>query len=146
GTYDVPLTAGTRPGSARLIVTVDDGSGPRRLMPAPEVLHVLDRLWADRTQLSVTGGGTIRFALQPGGLAGSQRPFVLLASNSGTRPGLFIPPIYTLPLNPDLLFVATVNAAFTGVMPELSGVTSVSGFATTAVTFPKGAYSLPQGS
>lgn len=145
GTYSFPLTAGTTFGRVRLRVLVDDGSGARLLHPLPEVRVSLDRLWADRTEISVASGGTIQFAIQPGAAFGRGRPWVLLASMSGTQPGVRIPPFYTLPLNPDPLFDATLFAAFWGVMPELIGVTSASGVDSTAVTFPPGLYTIPAG-
>src|SRR5690606_22326840 len=83
GTYSFPVTAGTAAGIARIAVTVDDGSGARRLGPLFTVPLVTDRLWASRTEISVRRGGRIDFALQPGASLGAGRVFVLLASMSG---------------------------------------------------------------
>ncbi|MBK8976159.1 MAG: DUF1028 domain-containing protein [Planctomycetes bacterium] len=145
GTYDVPLTAGTTPGRARLLVTVDDGTGPRQLVPATEVRCVSDVLWRSRAQLSAGTGGRVDFAIQPGAAFGAGKPFFLLASASGTNPGLFIPPFYRLPLNPDPLFNATVVGAFRGVIPELAGMVPATGFTRTSLDFPAGIYGIPTG-
>jgi hypothetical protein len=143
GSYSFPVTAGTATGSARFLIAVDDGRGPRRLSPSPEVRLVNDTLWTDRAELSVAAGGTLQLAVQPGPVLGAGRPFALLASNSGTTPGLRLSTLYTLPLNPDALFHVTLYGAFTGTIPELIGVTSARGTAATRITFPPGTYGLP---
>lgn len=145
GTYTFPLTAGSQFGRAYMRITVDDGSGARLLSPLPEIRTSLDRLWVNRSEISASRGGRIDFSVQPGASFGATKAWVLLASMSGTSPGIFIWPFYTLPLNPDPLFDATVLAAFNGVMPELIGVTSARGVASTSVTFPPGLYSIPAG-
>ncbi|MEZ5965034.1 MAG: DUF1028 domain-containing protein [Planctomycetota bacterium] len=146
GTYDLPITAGTAPGRLVLRATVDDGNGAR---PLPEVRidtsGLNDRLWASRVEISATAGGVVDFAVQPGPFFGANKTWVLLASLSGTRPGVQIPPFYNLPLNYDAMLELTALAAFGGFMPELSGQTPVSGLSATAVRFPPGLYALPVG-
>ncbi len=147
GTFDLPIRAGTVAGRLVLRVTVDDGFGARQLSPPPSLLttDAFDRFWMSRTTISATTGGTVDFSLQPGGFVGSNKFWVLLASASGTRPGIRLPPFYNLPLNPDALFYVTLEAAFSGVMPELLGRTSLAGLAGTAIVFPPGMYALPIG-
>jgi uncharacterized Ntn-hydrolase superfamily protein len=147
GSYDVPVTAGTVPGRLVLQVTFDDGTGARRLGPDPQIQTTgpLERLWADRTSLSVTAGGTIDFSVQPGSLLGADKAWILMGSMSGTRPGILLPPFYNLPLNWDPLLHATLVAALNGIAPELSGRTSPGGVARTLVTFPPGMYAIPVG-
>ena len=144
GTYDVPITAGTSTGFADLSVTVDDGRSARQLSPSTRINHVGSRIWASRSELSAATGGTIQFAYQPGFL-GLNRTFILLGSNSGTRPGLFIPPFTAIPLNQDALFNVMLFGAFSGAIPELVGTTDGRGVGNTALTFPPGLYGLPLG-
>lgn len=70
----------------------------------------------------------------------------MLASNSGSFPGIFVPPFVVIPLVPDPLFFATVQAAFSFIMPELIGVTPQNGVTRTSITFPPGIYGIPLGS
>jgi uncharacterized Ntn-hydrolase superfamily protein len=144
GTYGFPVTAGTTFGRVRLLALVDDGSGPRQVR-APEITTSRDRLWVSRSELSIQSGGTLDFSIQPGAAFGRNKPWVLLASLSGTSPGIFFPPFYYLPLNPDALFNATLLAAFDGIMPELIGYTGAQGLDSTSVRFPPGLYGLPAG-
>lgn len=147
GTFDVPITAGTTFGRLILQVRVNDGSGARQIGPKPTLSTSgsTERLWASRTEISATTGGIVDFAVQPGFLFGANRIWVLLASISGTRPGINLPPYYNLPLNPDVMFQVTLQAAFSGIMPELVGRTSSAGLAATAVRFPPRMYALPIG-
>lgn len=145
GTYDVPVIAGTAGNRLVLDVRVNDGSGPRLLAPNPVLPTTTDRLWVDRNVVPASTGGRVEFALQPGPFAGANRLWVLLASASGTFPGILLPPFYHLPLNPDPLFHVMLQAAVTGTMPELIGLTRPGGVAGTAITFPPGVYSFPIG-
>jgi uncharacterized Ntn-hydrolase superfamily protein len=145
GRYSFPITAGTNAAGIRLRVTVDDGSGPRRLTPAPGILVSTEFLWTDRAEISAAQGGRLAFAVQPGPPFGVNRIWVLLASNSGTSPGVTIPPFYHLKLNPDPLFQVTVIGAFHQTIPELIGVTSGLGLSTSGITFPPGLYGLRPG-
>lgn len=145
GTYSFVLSAWTLPGRVDLEAIVDDGNGPR-VVRAPSLRTSLDRLWASRTEISAAAGGSIDFAIQAGASFGGNKPWVLVASLAGTRPGLFLPPFFYLPLNPDPLLEATLFAAVNGLMPSLIGVTNASGLASTTVTFPPGLYGIPVGS
>ena len=96
--------------------------------------------------MSVSQGGTVEFILHPG-TPGQFRVWLLLASASGTQPGLIlqlIPPI-VLRLHPDAVFFATLNAAVNFIHPELIGIIPANGRDTTSFTFPPGAYGLPPG-
>ena len=70
---------------------------------------------------------------------------MLLASDTGTSPGLLIPPFFRLGLNPGPLFQATLYGAFSGQIPELVGRTSATAVASTSLSFPPGVYGLPVG-
>ncbi len=148
GTYSIPVTAGVNSGKARIQITVDDGKGgpPRQLYPAAEISLVPDRLWADRQDLSIAQGGAVNFAIQPGAGFGKYRNWVLMAGNSGSVPGIYIPPFTVIPIVPDPLFLATVQAAFSFAMPELIGVLPANGITHTQVRFPAGLYGIPLGS
>ncbi len=145
GTYDVPITAGTNAGRLVLKVTVDDGNGAREIAPKPALPTTSLRLWADRASVSAATGGRIEFAVQPGLFGGTNRIWILAASGSGTFPGLWLTPLYRLPLNPDPVFHVLLHAAAFGILPELIGVTSATGMAGTALSIPPGAWSLPIG-
>ncbi len=145
GTYTIPVTTGTQRGVARVLLTVDDGTGVREL--GSPVEFRLDRtpLWTDRTELSAATGGRIAFAIQPTFPRFANSNFVLLASDTGTSPGLLIPPFLRLGLNPGPLFQATLYGAFSGQLPELVGRTNATAVANTSLDFPPGVYGIPIG-
>ena len=89
GTYSVPLAA-TGEGSVAMRVVVDDGQGPVTLFPFTQVSTAKQAaLAASVTSISTASGGVIPFSVDAGpGLAG--RPYLLLASASGTSPGIQI--------------------------------------------------------
>ncbi len=145
GSYSFVVTAGVRPGRLDLRVTVDDGSGARPIFPAPVLADSAWPLWVNRAEISATAGGAIDFAVQPGSRYGASSPWILLASASGTSPGIRLSQDVNLALNPDPLFDATVLAVQCGVMPELYGVMSPSGLDATRLSFPPGLYTIPVG-
>jgi uncharacterized Ntn-hydrolase superfamily protein len=147
GTFDVPITAGTTQGQLVLQVDVNDGTSTRRIGPRPTLptTSINDRIWVSRATVSATSGGAVDFSVQPGAFFGANRTWLLMGTLSGTRPGIILPPFYNLPLNPDPIFHVLLQAAVTGLMPELVGRTSGLGVAATSIRFPPGMYALPVG-
>ena len=74
GTYDVPLTAGLTPGTAELLVTVDDGLGGPPVQLGPPPVLVLDDPYGPCGASAVADGqGGVLDVLKVNGGAGSQR-------------------------------------------------------------------------
>lgn len=123
GVFRIPVTAGLLPGRVMLTVTVKGGLDgavdlkERRTL----VLEQVDELpWTaleiGRDTMESSSGGAVPFRLMaPRELAG--RPYLLLASASGTEPGLQLDGL-TLPLNPDEL--TTLSAELAGQRPFVS--------------------------
>lgn len=142
GTYSFSLKSGTTVGAAHLRITVDDGKGAVLLSPRTTVPVTSDKLWASVSQLRVTTGGNIDFVLNQG-KANGQVPYLLLASNSGTSPGIKWPPNLVFPLNPDVVFHAVWAAALNNTLPGFLGSLDSNGRQTARLTMPPGAYLLP---
>lgn len=137
GTYSFPVTAGNTAGSAILRVTVDDGSGPVLLWPPTEVEVLGDALWASRREVSAAAGGAVDFVLNGGaGLAG--RTYLLLASNSGTSPGIPLSPSLVLPLNPDPLLFLSLQMAVQGSLPGFFSTLDPTGWRSATLNVPPG--------
>ena len=122
---------------------VDDGSGAIRISPPQALELVDDRLWCVQQTISFRNGGTLDFVLRSP--VPEPRVFSLLASASGSTPGIQLGPNVVLPLVPDLLLEATVNAWSLGLIPGLYGVAPALGRTTTSVSFPPGLWGLPPG-
>lgn len=71
-------------------------------------------VWQQDTVRSATGG-SVRFDLHAGP-ANAGRTHLLLASVSGTHPGLLLPTGGTLPLNPDAVFLASHQLANSSIL------------------------------
>ena len=142
GTYSFTLKAGTTAGLAHLRVTVTDSKGPVLLSPRTTIPVTSDKLWASVAQLRVTTGGNIDFVLNQG-KANAQKPYLLLASNSGTTPGIRWAPNLVFPLNPDAVFGAVVVGALNNSLPGFLGTLDAAGRKTIRLTMPPGAYLLP---
>lgn len=144
GTYTFPMRAGTTTGDARLWVVVDDTNGsPILISPQITVPVHQDTLWVSRTELSASVGGTLDFVYRPGAgraLSG----WWLVASASGTTPGVPLGGGLVLPLNPDAVLFTTIEAAVLG-YPPLSGVVPADAYVQTRFTLPAGSYGLPAG-
>jgi hypothetical protein len=70
--------------------------------------HAQGPLSVDKNEISQSTGGTINYLLKAGSeLAG--RPYFLLASASGTEPGIDLPGGGNLPLNNDFVFQFVLN-------------------------------------
>lgn len=98
--------------------------------------HFVDRtLWANRTELSLTDGGTVQFDILHGALRGNQS-YLLVGSSSGTSPGLSITSSLTLPLNFDGYMLTSLNSANTYPYAGTAGVLDSHGAATASFTIP----------
>jgi uncharacterized Ntn-hydrolase superfamily protein len=137
GVYNFRLTAGRAAGTALLRVTVDDGRGPVLLSPRTAVEVTAAPLWASTPRLSAAGGGVVDFVLQPGP-AHAARPYALLATRSGSSPGIPIPPV-VIPLNPDLVFQLSLQLANSTVFQNTIRTFDAGGRATAGFVAPPAA-------
>ncbi|MEO0650666.1 MAG: DUF1028 domain-containing protein [Planctomycetota bacterium] len=135
GTYSFELGALTVPGSDTYEITVDNGFETVLLWPPLEIeVDPFAPLHAGLAAVSVGTGGTVPLTLNGGA---PEAPFLVLASASGTEPGVPLGP-GTLPLNPDAvtdlsLFDAN-GVLFQGTFGELDG----EGRASAAIVLPGG--------
>jgi hypothetical protein len=99
--------------------------------------HYIDRnLWADRTSVSASTGGSVRFdAIFGTPLAGMH--YYLLASMSGTTPGIPVDGI-TFPLNFDSLLEFTYTKANSSALSQTSVTLDSLGRAQSTVNLPAG--------
>lgn len=103
GTYSLPLTAGVGQGTDLLRVVVDDGLGrPVQLYPDTPLI-IGNTLDVSTTTLSASTGGSADL-LMNGPADPLGRPYLLLATASGTSPGMDLGGI-VVPLNFDALLV-----------------------------------------
>ena len=109
GTYSFPVTAGLEPGKTRFLITADDGVVRATLYPFlvlrtdPVIpLHV------GRDLVSVSEGAEVPLTLNLPGAGGEY--YVIMASTSGTEPGIRIEDVL-LPLNPDDIFWRSIEHA-----------------------------------
>jgi hypothetical protein len=126
GTYSFRVTAGTAVGAERLAITADDGTVSAQLWPPlelglepPAALHVGFR----RVSASTDAAVPITIDLGP---AHAGEAYRLLASKSGTTPGVPIPG-GLLPLNPDALTAATLGPLHPSLLRGASGVLDADG-------------------
>jgi hypothetical protein len=136
GTYELPLTAGTRVGMARLEITVDDGSGAVRLYP--DVRVALDErapLHSGFAQVSASEGARVPFTLDLPGAVG--RPYLVMGSASGTVPGMTFAGVH-VPLNVDDLVVRSMRNANNARFPNTRSVLDGRGWAQGALDAPPG--------
>lgn len=141
GSYSFTVTAGTKAGEGRLRVIVDDGKGPVLLTPRSKFPVIADPLWSSAGTVSVSSGGSIDFVAHPG-KSKAGRAYLLLASASGSRPGVRLPRNLVLPLNPDIILDATLQAGLRGQAPFL-GTLDPSGHAAVVLAIPRGAWGIP---
>jgi hypothetical protein len=139
GRYRFSITAGTRVGIDRLVITAEDGLVRATLFPplevqseAPAPLHV------GVTRLSATAGGTAPFVLAQPAFAGGG--YLLLASASGTAPATAIGRGLWLPLARDPWFALTAElAGHPTFLPGTRGRLDAEGRAEAALVAPPGA-------
>lgn len=110
GVYTFPVSAGSKSGIAKLAIEADDGVRKVLLSPRMDIRVSSDPLWASRAALGAATGGTTDFVMQPG-MRSASRLYVLLASNSGSTPGIRIHANLVIPINPDTFFQAFINLA-----------------------------------
>ncbi len=136
GTYAFTVTAGTRPGRERLVVTADDGVVRATLHPYP-VLEVVPPpdLHLGLTSLSASAGGALPFVIHVP--AHARRPYVLLASGSGTAPGTSWGGL-SVPLNPDALLLSALASAGGPTLPGSVGLLDDAGRAEARFVAPPG--------
>jgi uncharacterized Ntn-hydrolase superfamily protein len=138
GVYAFPVRAGSKAGTARLRIVVDDGGGRVLLSPTTDVTLRADPLWVFPRAVSAATGGKTRFVLQ-GGTARKQRAYLLVGSASGSQPGIRVSPNLTIPVNPDPVFYLLLQYVNTPVLPAGLGVLDGSGRAEAAFVAPPAA-------
>ncbi|MEM7306609.1 MAG: hypothetical protein AAF682_08060 [Planctomycetota bacterium] len=92
---------------------------------------------ADAIGVSATAGGAVTFDLTAGEPHGGQ-PYLLLASASGTSPGLPVAPGVTLPLNDDVVLGFSLAQANGALFVNTFGVLDASASATCSFQAPPG--------
>ena len=85
-------------------------------------------LTSDTHLVSLAGNGAQNLQLDAG-KTHAGRPFLLLGSLSGTKPGLRIGPV-TLPLNPDGYFWLTASFPNSPILPQSLGILDAAGTST----------------
>jgi hypothetical protein len=135
---------------------VFDGSQTITILSTPSVSgfgEFLDRGWIvynsggsvtlrespltwEQDELDASAGGTVSFGLH-GGAANAGRPYLLLASISGTSPGVPLGAV-TLPLNPDAFFFASLSLANTPLLSGTLGSLDGAGEASASFNAPPG--------
>ena len=109
GTYSFPVTAGTTPGLARFTITADDGLVKATLFPHFELaVDAVTPLHCGRDTVAVTQDTQAALTLNVPAAAG--QPYMILASASGTDPGIVLGDL-VLPLNPDEVLWRSVRNA-----------------------------------
>lgn len=96
--------------------------------------YVERRLWSGQETVSGAAGGTVRFDFIAG-TPEAGRVYLLLASASGTSPGISSGG-FVLPLNPDAVFDFTVAFANTPILTQTLGALSSLGRATSFLNLP----------
>ncbi|MEQ1632784.1 MAG: DUF1028 domain-containing protein [Planctomycetota bacterium] len=143
GSYTVPLGPANVAGAASFRVVVDDGQGPVQLSPSPQVEVGSESLWLSRGSIDAVAGGSFDAVLR-GGAAFANRSYLMLASTSGTTPGVQLSPGVTLPLVPDGLTFFLLDLAPS--TTSLLGPLDASGRATVPFAVPPMLFaSLPGG-
>lgn len=142
GTYSVPLTAGATSGMVKLLVTVDDGKGVVRIGPDPMIGVTKNRLWVSNQAMPLQTGGTVEFVINQG-KTNASRIYLLMASNSGTRPGFAINQNQVLPLNVDPVFWTVFWLSGSSSFPSFLGRLDAQGRKTIRMQLPRGIYGLP---
>ncbi len=106
GTYSFPVTAGTVAGTTYFTILADDGVARATLYPYLELrVDPVVPMHVGRDTVSSSEYAEVPLTLNTGGPGGGW--YVILASASGTEPGIQIQDVI-LPLNPDDLFWRSV--------------------------------------
>ena len=139
GTYSFSLTAGTRTGTDRFVITAADGFLKATLYPylvvrsdPPAALH------AGHDAVSASRGAVVPFVLARSGSAHAR--YLVLASASGNAPGIALRGGAILPLVPDpLFFLSLERAGNPAFLPDTIGALDELGRAEPAFVAPPGA-------
>jgi len=137
GVYRFRVRSGSKAGRAVLRIVVDDGKGLVLLSPRTRIDLTADPLWASRRSVSASQGGLTVFVLQ-GGASRKDRAYLLLASASGSQPGIRISSHVTIPVNPDPVFYTLLQAANSPIFPLALGVLDGTGRAPAGFFAPPG--------
>jgi hypothetical protein len=120
GTYSFRLTATQAAGLGAWRVRVDDGLGPVRLHPDLTLpTDPFAEFHAGAQSVSASQGASVPFVLNLGPDAG-HRPYLLLGSAAGTRPGQVFRDL-ALELNRDAFFLWTLTHADSDALPRSAG-------------------------
>lgn len=92
---------------------------------------------SDTLTVSVSTGGVQTLQVSTGGNFGGDM-YAVLASSSGTSPGIILPGGLILPLNPDPTFVASINNANMPPLGNTIGTLDAFGRAVATITVPGG--------
>jgi hypothetical protein len=88
GSYSFTLSAGTTTGADAWRIVVDDGINDVRLHPDLAIrVDPVSPLHVGHDAISVSGNPSVQIVVNAGA-AGARRPYLLLATNTGTAPGL----------------------------------------------------------
>ncbi len=139
GSYSFVITAGSRPGTDQLVITAADDLLTATLFPNLEIrLDPPAALHAGRDQLSAAAGGSVPFVLARPDHPGAR--YLILASASGSAPGLELGHGVLLPLVPDPLFsFSLARAGSPGFLPGTRGVLDERGRGAAEFRAPPGA-------
>jgi hypothetical protein len=139
GSYRFALTASTAAGEGTYAIRVADGAYTVQLYP-PLALRVdpLAPLHCGYDVVSASTAAAVPLTINAGAALAAQ-PYLVLASASGTQPGLTLQGGIHLPLNPDWLLEFTVHAGPLPFFAGSLGVLDASGRATATLALPPGA-------
>jgi hypothetical protein len=125
GSYSFEVTAGAIPGTERLAITVDDGTGPVLLYPYFELpVDPLVPLHAGFDSVSAASGADVPLTLN----GAPSSAYLVVGSASGTTPGQAFPG-GVLPLNPDGVFDFTLLQPNSAALQSTLGISDPSGHA-----------------
>lgn len=144
GSYGFTVTGAATEGTALLRIVVDDGIRKVLLSPRTPIQVSKDPLWRSTPAVPWATGGNVDFLLHPGAAA-ANRPYLLLASNSGSVPGMLVAPGVVLPLNRDSVMEAFFYATVFGQLPSFAGQLDADGRARASLALPGGVWGVPLG-
>ncbi len=136
GTYAFGVVAGNETGTARFVVTANDGIAKATLFPHAELrIDTIQPVHLGVDDLRAIDGGRLPFVLNDPEAA--EAAFILIASGSGTDPGVVIGP-HLVPLNFDALTLRSVQRAGEGAFRDSVGRLDASGRAQATLNMPPG--------
>jgi uncharacterized Ntn-hydrolase superfamily protein len=138
GSYSFAVTAGAVAGTETLAIVADDGVAAATLYPYLTLeLDPASSFHAGHDAISVSAGATVPFTLDLGA-AQAGVPYVVLATATGTAPGLALPGGALLPLNPDPVTSTTLVHPGPPLLPGSAGALDAAGRASAALAAPPG--------